>query len=743
MGDGAAVALLLALVALFFWRLYAPNPADRVAFPIGDFTDQYFPLRHFVAASLAQGQFPFWNPFLFGGQPGLADPQAAVLYPPALLNALLWGANFSLLALELEAVAHIALAAVGSFLFVRVALRLGTLPALVGAIVFAFGGFLTGFPLEQITILESTAWLPWLLLGIHGASGRAAPARRLLWGALAAVTLALALLAGHPQSALYLLYLSLAYSVFRLLAGRGEGRARWLLLALFPLGIGLAAAQLVPTLRFIADSSRQALDYNFVRGGLSWEELTLLFLPKVVGSTPLYVGIATLLLAPLGLLSDGQRGEKRFWGGSALFSLLLAFGGNSFLFDLLYLGLPGFEQVRSQERVLLLWGWSLALLAAWGMATLLAASRDGAARALVRRYTRWIARFLPILLLPWLALWVIRALSISQITLKLEVLDAFFTRYSFFLLLVVLGWALLHAAGRAPRRAVGALLLALLVWDLFTINRAPHLGPPVTEALAPRTEVVEALGAWQAEAPARVEVVGQPLPRSNDGMRWGFPLLSGNEPLRLDFVERFGARAQPWNRLQAFGAQYIVADRPLNEDDASAYELLAASDSPVPSYLIRVRPPMPYAWLVGQSESFASADAIYENLANTFRDLHSVALLEAPLALSGDTFPPGEQVTVERRGPAARLRVQNPAARPTLLLIAEPATAGWQATLDGAPVPWLRANGVNVSVPIPPGEHVVTLRYVAPGWALGRAISAASVLALLGLLLGSRWVGRR
>ncbi|MDQ4077232.1 MAG: hypothetical protein M3220_13410, partial [Chloroflexota bacterium] len=211
--DVGAVALLLLLVALFFWRLWAPNPADRVAFPVGDFTDQYYPLRRFVAASLADGHLPFWNPYIFGGQPGLADPQAAVLYPPALLNALFWGANFPLIALELEAVAHIALAAVGAYLFVRYALALDPLSSLAGAAVFGFGGYLTGFPLEQITILETSAWLPWLLLAIHHAVQARLVHERVRWSAVGALLLGMALLAGHPQSALYLLYVSVAYAI--------------------------------------------------------------------------------------------------------------------------------------------------------------------------------------------------------------------------------------------------------------------------------------------------------------------------------------------------------------------------------------------------------------------------------------------------------------------------------------------------------------------------------------------------
>ncbi|HYN88049.1 MAG TPA: hypothetical protein VER55_05945, partial [Ardenticatenaceae bacterium] len=383
LADAAALVFLAAAVALFFWRLWAPNPADRVAFPVGDFTNQYYPLRHFVAATLARGDLPFWNPFIYGGQPGLADPQAAALYPPAVLNAWLWGPDFPLIALELEVVAHILLAAWGAYAFVRFALSLGVRAALAGAIVFGFSGYLTGFPLQQVTILESAAWLPWLLLAAHHATGpsRTAPnngrrttddGRRIAWLALAALLFGLATLAGHPQTALYLGYTLLAYGLVRLgLPRRGDLR-QWLsglfaIVLMLLLGLALAAAQLLPTQAFIAESSRAALNFGFARTGLVWEELVTAFLPQLAGSNPLYVGIGALALALVSAIwrPESERlreawASSRFWLGAALASVLLGLGGNSFLFDLVYLGVPGFARVRSQERILLLFAWALA-----------------------------------------------------------------------------------------------------------------------------------------------------------------------------------------------------------------------------------------------------------------------------------------------------------------------------------------------------------------------------------------------
>src|ERR671933_1446555 len=105
--NGFVLLLLAALVALFFWRILTPNPADRAQFPPGDFTDQFYAFRLYEARALAAGRLPLWSENFNSGHPFLADIQAAVFYPLALLNTLingaLFGPQFSLFALELGA----------------------------------------------------------------------------------------------------------------------------------------------------------------------------------------------------------------------------------------------------------------------------------------------------------------------------------------------------------------------------------------------------------------------------------------------------------------------------------------------------------------------------------------------------------------------------------------------------------------------------------------------------------------
>ena len=161
--DLAALLLIFVVWLLFFWRIYAPRSIDRVQFVSGDFTQQFLVFRNFAFDELKQGRLPLWLPCIDSGYPYQADPQSALFYPPALLNLglnIAAGAQgFSIEALELEAALHVLLSAVLLYGFLHGEVRRRS-SAVLGALVFAFGGYLTGYPILQLAILETVTWLP-------------------------------------------------------------------------------------------------------------------------------------------------------------------------------------------------------------------------------------------------------------------------------------------------------------------------------------------------------------------------------------------------------------------------------------------------------------------------------------------------------------------------------------------------------------------------------------------------------
>nr|NIO72727.1 hypothetical protein [Anaerolineae bacterium] len=206
LGDLGVVLLLACLCLFFFWRIITPNLANRGSFPEGDFADQFYAFGVYEAQRLFSGQLPLWNPYTFSGHPFLADVQSAIFYPLSLITLLLslpWG--FSLFALELEAIFHFFLAGLFTYLLAKRLLH-DRRAALISSLVFTFGGYLTSYPSQQLAILETDVWLPLILLlldiGLERLKERPSGRGFLLPITFAGLAFGLALLAGHPQSAM-------------------------------------------------------------------------------------------------------------------------------------------------------------------------------------------------------------------------------------------------------------------------------------------------------------------------------------------------------------------------------------------------------------------------------------------------------------------------------------------------------------------------------------------------------------
>jgi uncharacterized membrane protein YfhO len=91
--------------------------------------------------------------------------------------------------------------------------------------------------------------------------------------------------------------------------------------------------------------------------------------------------------------------------------------------------------------------------------------------------------------------------------------------------------------------------------------------------------------------------------------------------------------------------------------------------------------------------------------------------------------PPG-RVDVVRHEPN-RVEVTTEATMPTVLVLAENHYPGWQARVDGRPVPTIRVNYNQRGVALPRGRHNVSFVYQPKSIQLGLMISLVSSVLLL------------
>mgnify|MGYP000106112797 CR=1 FL=1 len=706
------------LTAAFFWPLFAPPPW-RQYMAAGDFINQFYPFRAFAAAEWWARRPPLWNPYIFAGHPFAADIQTAVFYPPAWLTILFFGRDgLPLTALELEMAAHYPLAAFFTYALVQ-RLTGQRLAAVVAGAVFAFGGFLTSYPAQQLPMLESAVWLPLALYGLErGLTGSRPP---LGWiGAGGA--LGLAILAGHPQTVLLSAYTAAAYLLVR---GRLLGHAwRHLGAGLLLTGttaLGLAAVQIVPTVEFFLLSTRQGLPYAVAGHGYDLKALVGLILPEWRGERALYVGVLPLLLAT-GALRTLPLARTGFWGGLALIALVLSLGATTPLFWLLYHAAPGFALFRDQERAMLLYNLAMAVLAGLGMAA-------GASQPV------WPAR--PLLLrlaLSGLALALLAwgLLRTGLVGLPADVQTDQIPGGLLRLAALCLAAALwLWWTGRAAAsRLAPALLLGLLALDLWTAHYG-HNFQTANPDPRPRLLAIARFIHADIQEPFRVRGETDALFPPNYAALLNLPTIVGDTPLVLERVQRLLDTKEEWRLWQLLNVKYALA----RKDPEPGLEVAFRQGD---IRVMRMIYSLPRAWAVRRVEVATSPT---EALARVLRpDYHpgDIVVLEEPPTIG--PIVPGDRpdVRIVYYSPR-RIIVDAVADAPAILVLSETYYPGWRAWRDDQPVPILRANFVTRALELPPGRHRFTLVYDPWSVKVGALLSGLTLALAGGVVLASRW----
>ena len=704
-GPEIGIVLFLAfLCSLFFWRIITPDVGDRAFFPGGDFTDHYYAFSLFQTRQIRGGHLPLWNPYAFGGHPFLADLQSAVFYPIRLMTILLsipWG--FSLYALELEAIFHFFLASL-----------------------LTYGGYLTSYPALQLTILETDVWLPLLLLMVEIGWER----EQWSYFVLAGLALGLALLAGHPQLSMYVVYASGAYFFFRSL---GSGTSSFQRVKLFTLilllGFGLAAIQLMPGVEYYLLSTRIMDNYREIAHGFPPHDLLHIVLPGSLATwSPLYVGILPLILAILALCL--WRREVIFWGFLALLALLLSLGGATFLYPPFYLFVPGFGIFRSQERIAYIFSFAVAILAGYGTLSLIK-SLSRAARSRLRAFNRALLLALVgtiALALLFLYGWLGKGLAYPKPfghLLNRTILLGIFVAFS---------WGIIQLRLRGERRRVVlvSLILFATVFDLFTINWRTNLQEKNPEFVCTSQPL---LGYILSDSGIFRVYNDRCLP-GNYGLVCEVEDARGSSPLRLKRVEELNDKLPSERLWRLLNVKYVITWR---EALTVPTELLYQEGQGEETvYLHRLLDPGPRVRMIHQARVVGDGEALKLLVDRDF-DPWRIALLPEEVELE---LPQREVV-----GSSARLLERQPtrlilevdAVANGLLVLSEVYCPGWRAYVDGQEVKVKRVNYILRAIALERGHHRVELIYAPLTFKVGAAISMMT----LAVVLWKGWQWRR
>ncbi|HEV7774596.1 MAG TPA: hypothetical protein VGO48_15045 [Conexibacter sp.] len=712
---------------------------------LADVPGTYHPWAVLARQMIHEGTFPAWNPFAFAGTQLFANSQLAWLSPFSLP---LWILPLNY-AFGVTAALKLWLAGFGTYLFVR-ELRLGFWPALLAGISFALCAFNVVWLTYGVFVSVSVMlpWTFWLAERIIR-RGRAIDALALV--AVVAVLQA----GGHPGTQVHILAALALYVVVRLLFPTAEDhggrlRALGLVAGAVALGTLLLAVVLLPAQQASVDTAGAVLRKNggagFRGSHVPVDAIRTALFPDWWGrpseqlygggsnyrERTFYAGVLPLLLAMIALVSPSR------WRTKAPLLLLGALGVAVPLrapgvFDaVVHVPLLGAVQ---DQRMLLLFLFATAILAAFGLRTVLDEPR-------ARR--TWAIVGVGVLAVVVAALSTSTAGATAQDVAR-EVLHRArdvgpatlaLASVAWWLIFVVAFAGVLLLARRGTTRArllAGGLAALLVAFDLLHFAHGYNPMGPARVVIPQTTPAItymqrhvgdgrigglaDAMQAdWSTMYGLR-DVRGRDAPQPS--LRFAH-MWSALDPLDTALITRLSRASL--NVLGLLGARLLLAGPDIDLSSNGVRVAYSGADAAVYRNPFAVqRAFVPQRMRVARSDN----GELLVAFGRSFDPRRDVVVRDTELG----THPPlaGEGNVRVVREENAHVRLRAHLRRTGLVVLDDQLTPGWSVRVDGRPARPIRSDIVLRGVWVPAGDHTIDWEYRVPGLRLGAALSATAL----------------
>jgi hypothetical protein len=466
-----------------------------------------------------------------------------------------------------------------------------------------------------------------------------------------------------------------------------------------------------------------------------------------------YMGIVVLVLAVIGFVRNRHDVFVRYVGGMILFSLLVSFGKEfSILYDLLFSYLPFFNKFRIPSMILVLVQMFVPVLAAYGIHSLMESRSSSIAPEEEKRWNRSIlglAAGLP-------AVFILRSPieSLYKSIFPLEDVGRVFARqfgqvqasvisefyeyvvdivvvdiaFALAFLAIALGALHYYRLGKMRLNVFAALLVLVVASDLWRIAMRPmdpqprrdhealFAMPPHVQAILPDTTAYRTLTFQNGQ-----------LPYDNTLAYWNVESAYGYHGAKMRAYQDVVDIAGMDNPLvwQLMNVKYIFSNTP----DTTAFLPLVYDGPGFDVY--RFMGALPRAFFVDDVEQ-ASALDILDRMKNRSFDPRRVAFVldTAPTSIE----PPGEGASVEVTHTGIQdLEASIVSTGKNAIFFSEVwYPEGWKATLNGDEIPIYRFNYLFRGIIVPPGEHTLRMSFEPAGFSVGKTLSLAVNILLLG-----------
>jgi len=743
--------------ALVTGRVYAPIDKTYLDIPLSEVKGEYgigaphnpatadifsqmIPWRHVVRESVKRGEWPLWNPTILSGDILAAAAQPAV-YSPFTWLALLMPAALSF---TFTAAITFLVAAAAAFVLAR---ELGCREetAAIAAAGFMCASGTTLYVLWPLGL--SWALFPLVLLAARRAVHE--PAFRSF--GLLTVALTLLLLAGHPESVLHIVVAGALYGAFELIFVRNL-RGLGVAIAAGVAALLLCAIYLLPYL----EATPQTGEYTFRQ---LWKQIdrsaktpqVLLTLgsdvfpflhlrkwvrPDIGGMAGESAAVGSIILA-LAVYAVWRVRSRTTWFFAALTLLMLT-------------AHAGWRPVARVLHKLPLFDITLNDRLAFGAACLLALLAAMGVEELVRRRDRRGAAVTLTVVFALLAggmWWITR-------TFEIEAGPRDWGKYTahaelVFLALAAVAVVLSGGSGRelnqgAPhpnplpvrgeRGLVPLALLAILLGQRFVSEAGVHKSfprraayPPlaILEPLRGVREPFRIAGTGWAFLPGTNALYGLEDVRGYEAMTFlpyvkTWPLWSQHQTV---FFNRTDDLSKPFLSMMNVRFGFTHLDKPVPD----GWREVARQGN---AKLLENANVLPRAFIPRTVTVGMQSDVAVDQM-STITDFRERAWITADVIPYERMNGPGR---VTMRGELLDAEMENDG----WIVVSNSAWKGWRAYLDGRRIALQRANVAFLGIHVPKGRHQVRLVYWPESFVIGRAISLATLIALIALMVWRR-----
>ncbi|HRU39641.1 MAG TPA: hypothetical protein P5511_07160, partial [Candidatus Goldiibacteriota bacterium] len=474
--DRTAALLLAVTTFLVFW---IQNTSGKIIAWL-DMTFYFLPFRMLTSSLLKAGELPLWNPYIYCGQPLMANMQSAVYYP---LNAFYYVLEPAL-AVRFATFFTYFIMSFSSYMFAR-RNKLSGASSFLFACLYSFTYYMT-IKAVELADLAVMAWLPAVMYFIKKYSESKRPADLFF----CAAALALSFLGGHPQVFLYAAMLAVAYFFF--CCGFKPGTLSLVAVAAF----ALTAAQLLPTAEFAALSRRATPGglgpYNGAAGGMSLSHI----LQAIFPFTGIYmetsvrfmnwmalidIGILSLALMIFGIAGKSGGKERMFFLAVFTAAFIMSLLPSTPVYALLYEKTGLLRGIRYASKVNLLMLLAMCWFAAFGLEKFLNEAKENAVRltaafgvfcvSLVAVYAG-LGIFKTVILRAYRVNFAPQ-ISLEDFVEKAYYYEEFRSYFLFYIIIAVACFLALYiaASGRLKRKASAVMLVIAALFSGLAFNR--------------------------------------------------------------------------------------------------------------------------------------------------------------------------------------------------------------------------------------------------------------------------------